>query len=331
MLNEARNVTLDAYLQKTGGAFPNAPGRPGVLILPGGAYQYCSDREAEPVAFAYLQAGYQAFVLRYSVGADATWPNPLEDYEQAMDFIREHAPQWGVYPDKIVVIGFSAGGHLAAAAATMSRNRPNAAILGYAVTGEDVKGCSRTAPSTIEAVDAHTCPCFLFATRTDTRVPVENTLAFLNALAAAGVSFESHIYSFGPHGLSVCDSAVRDSDEPFSTRVPNWVPDSIGWLKEILGDFGPKGMTQPACRRMFRGDYEPYLSSWCTVGHLMRHEQARPLLGKLTQQALAFGVSREQLDRMLLQTLLGMTRIPRAQRLELERLLSQIPNAGEVI
>ena len=109
VLNEARKVTLTAYLQDVEGEFGNIPKRPGILVLPGGGYQMCSDREADPVAFPYLKAGYQVFVLRYSVKKDAVWPQPLEDYDAAMDLIRSRAQEWKLYPDKIAVIGFSAG------------------------------------------------------------------------------------------------------------------------------------------------------------------------------------------------------------------------------
>ena len=163
-LNEERNVTLTAYIQDAGGEFDYVVKRPAILVIPGGGYQFCSAREADPVALAYMKAGYQAFVLRYSVAENGIWPNPLEDYEQAMDMIRSNAEKWMLYEDKVAVIGFSAGGHLAAAAATMSKNRPNAAILGYAVAGADVKSCNPTAPDTVGAVDKNTCPCFLFST-----------------------------------------------------------------------------------------------------------------------------------------------------------------------
>lgn len=93
MLNAQRNVTLTAFLQDTGGEFRNIAKRPAILVLPGGGYSMCSEREADPVALAYLQAGYQAFVLRYSVGEHAVWPNPLNDYEQAMELIRGKAEE----------------------------------------------------------------------------------------------------------------------------------------------------------------------------------------------------------------------------------------------
>ena len=326
ILNQQRNVTLTAYIQEVGGSFPYIPKRPAIIVIPGGGYQYCSHRESDPVAFAYLQAGYQAFVLHYSVGKDAVWPNPLEDYEQAMELIRSRAEEWGIYPDKIAVVGFSAGGHLAAAAATMSRNRPNAAILGYAVCGEDVKSCNPNAPSAVAAVDRNTCPCFIFATRTDEIVPVENSVDFMRAMIDAGVSFESHIYSYGPHGFSIGDTCVFEPSRLHSRRVPNWVSDSIGWLKEILGDFSDEGMTEPECPRMVSGDYEPTLSVDCTIGHLLKNAQARALLKNLMARGEELDGDGRLMLKMTLRGLLGFAKVPKAAIEALDAQLKQIPN-----
>ena len=84
-LSEERNVTLTAILQDVGGEFRGITARPAVLVIPGGGYRFCSDREADPVALAYMKAGYQAFILRYSVGEDSEWPQPLKDYDRAME------------------------------------------------------------------------------------------------------------------------------------------------------------------------------------------------------------------------------------------------------
>lgn len=277
-LNEKRNVTLTAYLQEVGGSFRHVPKRPAVLVLPGGAYQFCSDCESDPVALAYSKAGYQTFILRYSVRENAVWPNPLNDYEQAMDMIRKKADEWMLYADKVAVIGFSAGGHLAAAAATMSKNRPNAAILGYAVTGNDVKACNSSAPNTVEAVDKDTCPCFLFATRTDNIVPIMNSIQFMEALAKVDIAFESHIYAYGPHGFSTCDTSVQSKDTEICVRVPNWVEDSIGWLRDVMGEFGDGCMTVPVCKAHTTDDYEPFLSVNCTIGCILANPGAKKLV-----------------------------------------------------
>ena len=273
ILNEERNVTLTAYLQPAGGEFKGITARPAVLILPGGGYQFCSDREADPVAFPYLKAGYHAFILRYSLKELASWPNPLDDFEQAMALIRGRADEWHVAADRIAVIGFSAGGHLAACAATMSKNRPNAAILGYPVTIESaVQAVLPSAPDPASAVDAKTCPCFVFATRTDNLVPVENSLRFLVALERGEIAFESHIYANGPHGLSTGDGSV--TADRFSVRYPNWVGDSITWLEEVLGGFGDKGLTAPRFGARLNGNREKTLNLDCTLQHLLENDEA---------------------------------------------------------
>ena len=133
VLNDARNVVLTAYIQETGGTYQKLLRRPGILVIPGGAYRYVSRREGDPVASCFLQAGYQVMILEYSVGEFAAWPNPLEDYEQAMECISAHAEEWHLVMERFAVIGFSAGGHLAGAAATMAKHRPAAAILGCGV------------------------------------------------------------------------------------------------------------------------------------------------------------------------------------------------------
>ncbi len=277
-LDKEKRVTLTAYIQDIEDDYGQIIKRPGVIILPGGAYINCSEREADPVAAAYLKAGYQAFILRYSVGEHAVWPAPLEDYEQAMIMIRTEADRWNLYPDKIAVIGFSAGGHLAAAAATMSKNRPNAAVLGYAAAGEAVKDCNPSAPNTIAAVDEDTCPCFLFATRNDAVVPVCNTLEFAEALGKYDISFECHIYAYGPHGVSTVSSAILNKDTEICSRVSHWVQDSIDWLTDVLGEVTLDGIKEAVCKKHVTGNRDRYLSLRCTIGYLSEHPLAKELM-----------------------------------------------------
>ena len=242
VLNEKRKVTLTAYIQEVGGEFIGLDKRPAVIILPGGGYHICSDRESDPVAFAFLKAGFDAFILRYSVyGADgelsgnADWPNPLSDYEQAMRLIKAKACEWNIMTDKIAVIGFSAGGHLAGAAMTLSAGdtRPAAGILGYPVDewGKD-NNYHISAPVIHEAITVETCPCFIFALRDDGTVPIQNSIMLMEAMADKGVKFECHIYGHGPHGCSTCEEWLERQD--FCRRVPNWTGDCIAWLKETL-------------------------------------------------------------------------------------------------
>lgn len=229
ILNEQRNVVLSAYLQEE----LSDTALPAILVLPGGGYHVCADIEAEPPAYAYQAAGYQAFVLRYTVGPQCVWPLPLEDYEQAVERIRENAGKWNIDPEKIVVAGFSAGGHLAACAATVARNRPAAAILIYpAVLPECVDDCIPGAPYPIEEITQDTCPCFFAAARDDDMVDIRNMLTMETALAEKGIPFESHIYPAGGHAFGTAD--FSPFGKKMSPRMKNWVKESIGWLKEVL-------------------------------------------------------------------------------------------------
>ncbi len=338
ILNEERNVTLTTYIQPVGGEFAYIKKRPAIIVIPGGGYQFCSDREAEIVAFEYLRAGYHAFVLRYSIKKDAVWPNPLNDYEQAMELIKSKADEWNIYEDKIAVLGFSAGGHLASVAATMSKNRPNAALLGYAVLTDDIRGCSVTAPSTYDKVDKHTCPCFIFATRNDEVVPIANSIKFMEALDKAGIAFESYIYAYGPHGFSTCKSAVQVPDSPFCNRVPNWVDDSIEWLKDIFGDFSKDGgMTMPKCRKKIYADDEEFLSVDCRISYLMKQPQAQKLLEQIMREMKmkdpslfgdlenAGAVISSLAANITLRSVLSFANFPPEMIEEIDKKLSQIP------
>lgn len=278
ILNEERNVRLTAWIQDVEGEYGAIRNRPAILVLPGGGYSMCSDREAEPVAAAYLRAGFQTFILRYSTGKYKDWPNPLQDYEQAMTLIRENALKWHVAPERVAVVGFSAGGHLAACAATVAENRPNAAILGYAaLTKEICDMCQPGMPYPVECVDDKTPPCFLFAARDDSTVDVANTIEFQRSMLQRGITFESHIYSYGGHGFSTAEDSVSQSS--ISVRVKNWVDDSIGWLGEIWGILTCKGFTEPVCGRLVNADCCDTLSLECTLKHLKKqNEEVQVLL-----------------------------------------------------
>jgi acetyl esterase/lipase len=140
------NATLTAYIPDTSLEHQMAGNRPAVIICPGGAFLGITEKEAEPVALRFLSAGYHAFVLKYSIGADmARLPAPFIDAAKAILLVREHAGRWGVNPDKITLCGFSTGGYVAAhLAATWQEDyltkalkadnqlfRPNALLLGY--------------------------------------------------------------------------------------------------------------------------------------------------------------------------------------------------------
>ena len=111
----AHNAQLTCYLQDPCTEMPALDRCPAILIFPGGAYAFCSDREADPVALAFLNAGYNAFVLRYSVSqncpVEEVYTNAFAEAQEAMDYLHQNAGDLHIDPEQIAVVGFSAGGH----------------------------------------------------------------------------------------------------------------------------------------------------------------------------------------------------------------------------
>jgi acetyl esterase/lipase len=225
----------------------NADVRPAVLICPGGAYYFCSDREAEPVAMSYLAEGFHAFVLRYSLMENAVFPRPLNDAEEALEIIRKNSEEWGVDPDKIAACGFSAGGHLAASLGTMGRSRPNALILGYPCIQSTLNHLFPSPmPSIDEQVDASTPPAFIFHTFEDEVVPVSHALAFATAMSRAEVPFELHVFQKGFHGLSLATPSTSGGMGYLANAdFAQWFKLSTAWLRNRFGDFETNDQKEP--------------------------------------------------------------------------------------
>lgn len=235
-LTDDPDVTLAAYISDISDEMKYAKVKPAVLVIPGGAYKYCSDREAEPIALAYLAKGFNAFILRYSLNDKAAFPTPLNDAEKALRFIRDKADEFHTYPDKIAVCGFSAGGHLAAAVSTMSEEKPDACILGYPCI---LDSTSPILAKPVESLDRYvtpnTPPTFIFAARDDGCVPIKNSLRYADKLDENGVGFELHIFSHGDHGFSLANDTVCDKHGlEICKQNSYWFDRSAEWLKEIF-------------------------------------------------------------------------------------------------
>ncbi len=261
LLPERPMATLTAYIAGTSGELPFNDKRKAILIIPGGAYWMLSDAESDSMAHFFLSAGYNAFFLRYSVGRgqDSRFPAPLMEASAAMKHIRDHAEEYRIDPDYVFAAGFSAGGHLTAALGSLwdndeiekaldmekGYNRPTATILGYPViSGFDYahRGSinnilkadrddeeARKSVSLELHVSEKTVPCFLWATRTDADVPVQNTLLYAKALADHKVPFEVHIYPRGPHALGL-GTAVTNCPYP---EVAAWTDDALRFLDHV--------------------------------------------------------------------------------------------------
>lgn len=317
VLNSERNVTLTTYIQDVEGEFCFEK-RPAMLVLPGGAYMVCTEREAEPVAMAYSRAGYQTFVLRYTVTDKGKWPLPLEDYEQAMELINNHAEEWHVDTSKIAVVGFSAGGHLCACAATIAQHKPAVAILVYpAILKEICDICQPGMPYPYEHVTSETSPCFLVAARDDRIVDIKNTLMMELALAEKGIPFESHIYSYGDHGFSTAEDWIIQNR--VSERVHSWVSDSIGWLKETMGKLTVKGFTKPNSAIGKNGDYASVLSISCSLRHIQKQsDDVQLLLKPMYDRIRSYAVEKGYQPENLLKAIGGTTVQELMESMEIE-------------
>ncbi len=253
---------LDTYLLDDLANMKVERKRPAVLILPGGGYRFTSDREAEPVAIQMNAMGFQAFVLYYSC-EPATFPTALLQTAKAISLIREHAREWHIEERKIVLLGFSAGGHLAASLGTFwnkefvyealkiepKRIRPDGLVLAYPVitSGEFAHQDSFRAllgekyeerkewVSLENQVGEDMMPVFLWHTFEDESVPVENSLLFASALRKKNIPFELHIYQKGRHGLSLANGETNPANEEnlIVLECQNWITMAGTWIRNL--------------------------------------------------------------------------------------------------
>lgn len=204
----------------------------GVIVLPGGGYGHLAmNHEGSQVADWLNSMGITAFVLKYRMSATGhKHPVPMMDGQRAIRYVRSHAKEWGLDPEKIGVMGFSAGGHLASTLAThfdagqteaadpidKVSSRPDFLVLCYPVISftesfthvgsrEKLLGDSPD-PELVKnlsnetQVTKDTPPTFIFQTTEDRSVPAENCIAFYLALHKAGVPAEMHVFQTGAHG-----------------------------------------------------------------------------------------------------------------------------------
>lgn len=265
-VNVGKNgAVLTAYIQKNSPRIRNADKRAAVLVLPGGGYEFVSDPENEPVALEYAAKGFQAFTLEYSVGDKGAFPVPQTEAAEAIAVIRANCERWFVDGNKIALVGFSAGGHLAASVGVhwpmlaeklslpAESVRPDALILVYpcitaeeysypgikSVHGRGLDGEAHKLLSLENYVGAHTPPSYLCHSAEDTCVSAMNSLLFAEALAKNNVPFETHIFKNGPHGLSLATRAVTPDVRTMSPEAQVFLKDEkiLAHLKKARDSF----------------------------------------------------------------------------------------------
>lgn len=209
---------------------------PVIVICPGGGYGGLAAHEAEPIAKWLNTLGVTGVVLKYRLGPRYRHPVPLTDAQRALRTVRARAAEWNLDTKRAGILGFSAGGHLAATVSTQfdggdpnaadpidrMNSRPDVSVLVYPVitfTDPHTHAGSRRnllgdmpSQDLIDAMSAEkrvtndTPPAFIFHTADDQAVPVENAILYASALRRHGVPFEMHIYEKGRHGVGLAES-----------------------------------------------------------------------------------------------------------------------------
>jgi acetyl esterase/lipase len=226
-----------------------------VVVCPGGGYRVvAADHEGRQVAEWLNSLGVSAFVLQYRLGTRYRHPAPLQDAQRAIRTVRARGTEWGIASDRIGILGFSAGGHLASSAAThfddgdpgaedpveQVSSRPDFAVLCYPVIsfttvathsgsrrnllGEEPDPALVWKLSTELQVTPRTPPTFLFHTDDDPGVPVENSLLFFQAMKRAGVPGEMHVFAHGRHGVGLA---------PEDPVLSTWPGLCAKWMKGL--------------------------------------------------------------------------------------------------
>ena len=237
--------------------FPVSRPRGMILVLPGGGYTHLAPHEGAPIAERMNGFGWSAAVLRYRL-APYQAPVPQLDARRAMRLLRFQSAAWGYAPDRILIMGFSAGAHLAACAALQADRwagdpssadpverqsaRPDGLISCYGVLtmgpfshagsrdsllGEKAKDPALLAEYSLETrVTEDAPPAFLWHTAEDASVPVENSLGLAASLSARRVPFALHVFPRGRHGLGLAEST------PCACRWPELLHE---WLSDTFG------------------------------------------------------------------------------------------------
>ena len=233
---QALDAQVKGYLQEDYDTLSAHKTRPAVVICPGGAYRWRSPGEKDAPALEFLSMGYQAFLVEYSCGERAGGLRPLRELAEA------------ALAGKIGVLGFSAGGHLAASLGALwndrslalpPQSRPDALILCYPVvstkefaheeSAELVSGGDPVLREKLHLWDRVTAdfpPTFLWHGGADDSVPPENSLLLAVELKRHGVPFEYHLFGSGAHGISTCTQEVETPDQVCRA----WVPLCKTWL-----------------------------------------------------------------------------------------------------
>lgn len=257
-----RSFRIDYYgLTKNDGLLLQQ--KPLLLVFPGGAFCKLARREGEPVCFAYGSRGYNTAIVKYNLLQDegSVYPDAALSGLSAIKYFRDNSEEYGINPDKIIAIGFSAGAHVVSVMDMMSQSKEyqnkfyfhkdevklNAVILGYPLIDFNQALINLNKAKILDdskliniatSVTPRTAPTFIFQSVDDPILSINNTFEYITALKDNDVKFEAHIFDKGGHGYSLSYPELKEKYEikyGFNPRLHAWFDLSLSWLKDVLG------------------------------------------------------------------------------------------------
>lgn len=257
------NATLECFLHSDSKEMHNSvQNLPCMIVCPGGGYWFTSEREGEPIAIDFYNRNYNAFVLWYDISqSGARYPLALTELACAIDYVRKNAEKFRVNPDKIYVVGFSAGGHLVGNLANYWHDlpcdfidkdkidaKPNAVVLGYPViyphshegSYQNLLGEKYDTDKALvdkltldKTVSVNNPPCFIWTTFEDKCVHPDATLRYADALNKVGVKCECHVFPTGGHGGATCDNRTNSGSCESIGRARIWLDLCADFLSSL--------------------------------------------------------------------------------------------------
>lgn len=222
--------SLDIYQSKTDQPLP------GIVIIPGGSYNQIMERDSERVAITMATHAWQTFVVRYPVVEHKNYENAKIAISEAFDYIVDHAKELQVDPQHLGIIGFSAGGQLAAAYSNAKETKAKFAALGYPVIQPTIdERMGVTTENVAKLVTKQTPPTFMWGSVKDDLTPfVDHVQVYANALAHHDVPFELHEFGTGGHGIALANkyTGIVNGDR-VDEHMGKWFPLFLDWLNEL--------------------------------------------------------------------------------------------------
>lgn len=262
-----KNITTDAYFATycpdNFEEYSIGRKRKAIIIIPGGGYEMVSEREGEAIALQYLKEDIATFVINYTV-KEFSYPTPIDEVFAAMIYIRDHSEEYHIDENRIALLGFSAGGHLAASCAmlwndsyfanlfntTNEKQKVNALILSYPVITMDkefthigtMERRTHNDKDLIEkfSIEKHITQdfpkTFIWLTSTDDAVPPYNSLTLAQNLINNQITVELHMYPRGQHGLALANNntTTKYKMQTNFPEVQTWIPHSISFVEKYL-------------------------------------------------------------------------------------------------